>query len=30
VRDFTPLVPLVAVPNILVVNPSIPATNLRN
>jgi tripartite-type tricarboxylate transporter receptor subunit TctC len=29
VRDFTPLVLLAAVPNILVVNPSIPAANLQ-
>ena len=29
VRDFTPLVLLAAVPNILVVNPSIQATNLQ-
>ena len=29
VRDFTPLVLLAAVPNILVVNPAVPANNLQ-
>ena len=28
-RDFTPVVPLVSVPNILVVHPSVHATNVR-